>query len=357
MATADPTITAVIPTFRRPRLLARAVESVLAQTYPNLRVLVCDNHSGDETRQVMEVFIRRDARVMYHCHTRNLGAHANFLFGMDQVRTELFTVQGDDDFLLPDFYEVAVRTLREHRQARFFCGQVVLYDEARGTHALRPSAHWPEGFHAAGTAARLMMEHHFVWTSCVFDSRIRASMPPLENASTGDILFMVDAAARFPFAVSLVPCAVFAETGENASSLMPLEERVGAYELMRRRALALPNVGDADRQLIAAAAQRAALTSVNHLFRSSLMAQDWAKFDAATRYLDSQGALRWGKRLRVALARRREPPSLELRAMLALLRRLGAYQKARRSGWQTLSPEELTKLYRRPAAPQAATGS
>ena len=42
-----PTVTAIIPTYRRPRLVRRAIESVLAQTYPHVRVLVCDNASGD----------------------------------------------------------------------------------------------------------------------------------------------------------------------------------------------------------------------------------------------------------------------------------------------------------------------
>lgn len=45
----EPIITAVIPTYRRPRLLRRAIKSVLAQTYPHFQVCVYDNASGDET--------------------------------------------------------------------------------------------------------------------------------------------------------------------------------------------------------------------------------------------------------------------------------------------------------------------
>lgn len=344
--TAEPVITAVIPTYRRPELLARAVESVLAQTYPHLRVLVCDNASGDQTPAVMQAFVQRDARVIYHRHDTNLGGHANFVFGMNKVRTDYFTVQGDDDFLLPDFYARAMDALHREPEAKMFCGQVVLYDQARGTHSLRPTTRWGEGFHPAGSAARLMMEHHFVWTSCLFDTRILQSMPPFEPASTGDILFMVDAAARFPFVVSMQPCAVFAETGENASARMPVDERIDAYERMRVRALELPNVTASDRQAIAAAAERSGVLCINGFFRSSLLAEDWERFDAAVNYLDSKGALGWGKRARVAIARRRRAPAIALRCMLFVLRRLQAYQKMRRSQWQRLSPDELIALYK-----------
>ena len=344
--TAEPVITAVIPTYRRPELLARAVESVLAQTYPHLRVLVCDNASGDQTQAVMEAFVRRDPRVVYHRHDSNLGGHANFVFGMNRVQTDYFTVQGDDDFLLPGFYEHAIQALRDQPEAKVFCGQVVLYDQARGTHSLRPTTRWVEGLHPAGSAARLMMEHHFVWTSCLFDTSVLRSMPPFEPASTGDILFMVDAAARFPLVISLLPCAVFAETGENASARMPVHERIDAYERMRVRAHELPNVAQADRQAIADAAERSGVLCINGFFRSSLLAEDWERFDAAVNYLDSKGALGWGKRARVAIARRRRPPAIALRSMLFVLRRLQAYQKMRRSHWQRLSPDELIALYR-----------
>ena len=74
----DPQITTVIPTYRRPKLLRRAIESVLAQTYPHLTVTVFDNASGDETEEVVGELARRNPRVRYHCHPETIGASANF---------------------------------------------------------------------------------------------------------------------------------------------------------------------------------------------------------------------------------------------------------------------------------------
>ena len=92
-------ITTVIPTYGRPRLLARAIRSVLYQSYPHFEVHVYDNASGDETREVVSQFALRDSRVKYHVHPRNIGMMENFAFGISDVETPFFSILSDDDFL------------------------------------------------------------------------------------------------------------------------------------------------------------------------------------------------------------------------------------------------------------------
>ena len=71
---AKPLITTIIPTYRRPKLLRRAIMSVLNQTSPHFQICVYDNASGDETAAVVAEFSKNDPRVKYHCHTENIGA-------------------------------------------------------------------------------------------------------------------------------------------------------------------------------------------------------------------------------------------------------------------------------------------
>src|SRR5437867_8648007 len=63
---AAPLVTTVIPTFRRPALLRRAVLSALAQSMRRVRVAVYDNASGDGTAAVLAELARADPRVQYH---------------------------------------------------------------------------------------------------------------------------------------------------------------------------------------------------------------------------------------------------------------------------------------------------
>ena len=83
--TFKPLITTIIPTYRRPNLLRRAIKSVLNQTYPHCQVCVCDNTSGDETANVVAKIAKKDPhpRVKYHCHPENIGAIKNFKYGLE----------------------------------------------------------------------------------------------------------------------------------------------------------------------------------------------------------------------------------------------------------------------------------
>src|SRR4030067_3693919 len=102
---AEPFITAIIPTYRRPKLLRRAVLSVLNQTYPHLRVCVYDNASGDETEEVVAELMQKDSRVRYHRHPENIGLFNNFNYGLQEIETSFFSLLSDDDVLVPTFYE------------------------------------------------------------------------------------------------------------------------------------------------------------------------------------------------------------------------------------------------------------
>ena len=68
-----PLITTIIPTYQRPKLLRRAIKSVLNQTYPHFQVCVYDNASGDETEAIVQEFIAKDSCIQYFRQEKNWG--------------------------------------------------------------------------------------------------------------------------------------------------------------------------------------------------------------------------------------------------------------------------------------------
>jgi len=112
-----PLITTIIPTYRRPQLLQRAIRSVLAQTYPHFQVCVYDNASGDETAAVVRTLAGADHRVKYYCHTENIGAFKNFVFALERLDTRFFSILSDDDILLPSMYKLALSNLEKFPEA------------------------------------------------------------------------------------------------------------------------------------------------------------------------------------------------------------------------------------------------
>ena len=57
------TISVIIPAYNVAPWLPRCLDSILAQIYPKLEIIVVDDGSADSTRQVMESYAARDGRV------------------------------------------------------------------------------------------------------------------------------------------------------------------------------------------------------------------------------------------------------------------------------------------------------
>ncbi len=215
------TLTTVIPTYRRPRLLDRAIRSVLAQSYPDFEVHVYDNASGDETPEVVAQIAAHDLRVKYHCHPRNIGMMENFAFGIAQVATPYFNILSDDDFLLPGFFESAISALREFPVAGFFLG-AHLYADSNGQVVAAPLEEiWKaDGFLPPPELFEVLAPGAWVtWTAMVFNSGILPVVGGLDTAMghTGDVDLILRAALRFAALVSKQPCAVLTMHPDSAS--------------------------------------------------------------------------------------------------------------------------------------------
>lgn len=127
----DALITTVLPTYRRPALLKRAVLSVLNQTRQDFVIQILDNASGDETEAVVRELMRTDARIRYHRQPENVGAIRNIIAGLDFVQTRYFNILCDDDALMPEFFAISVgRHETEAIPAAFVATRVAVLDEA-----------------------------------------------------------------------------------------------------------------------------------------------------------------------------------------------------------------------------------
>jgi glycosyltransferase involved in cell wall biosynthesis len=220
------TVTAVIPTYRRPGLLKRAIESVLAQTHRDLLVRVYDNASGDETADVVRAMAAKDARITYHAHPANIGATRNFQFGMSDVKTPFFSCLSDDDVLFPGFYATALSCLETTPDALMsICSTLEFGADAKFLYA--PLALWPRAgrFDPPESAFAMLDNRHPTWTGIVFRTAVvdKVGIIDAEVGGPADLDFELRVAARYPFVVSFAPCAAYlnhaasVSAGENAS--------------------------------------------------------------------------------------------------------------------------------------------
>lgn len=94
-----PTVSVIIPTYRRANVIRGCLDSVLDQTEKDIEVIVVDDCSGDETQSV--VTTPADPRVVFVEHETNRGGNAARKTGVDRARGRWVAFLDSDDLWLP----------------------------------------------------------------------------------------------------------------------------------------------------------------------------------------------------------------------------------------------------------------
>jgi len=120
-----PSVSIIMPTFRRVDFLREALESALNQTFTDFELIVTDNAMSQET--VRTVASYGDPRVRYRHNGSNIGALRNALAGFREARGEFVASLHDDDSWEPSFLEQLVPPLQEDPGlALSFCDHYVM---------------------------------------------------------------------------------------------------------------------------------------------------------------------------------------------------------------------------------------
>jgi len=104
-------VSVVIPTYNRRRLLARAVDSVLAQTVPVDEIIVVDDGSNDGTA---EMLAERYGERVIHVYQANAGVSAARNRGLAMARGGFIALLDSDDLWLPRKNELQLEWLARH---------------------------------------------------------------------------------------------------------------------------------------------------------------------------------------------------------------------------------------------------
>ncbi len=113
----QPLVSVIIPSFNYGKYLPEAFESVAIQDYPNIEIVVVDDGSTDDTREICQ----RYPRVKYF-HQTNQGLSAARNFGIKNSAGEYIIFLDADDWLLPGAVSRNVRHLLERPECVFVSG-------------------------------------------------------------------------------------------------------------------------------------------------------------------------------------------------------------------------------------------
>jgi len=136
-----PHFSVIVPSYNRSRFLARAVKSVLCQSFRDFELLVIDDASPDDTQEVLAA-LRHPALVSLR-QAVNSGVSAARNLGVTQARGEYLVFLDDDDFFKPDALAILDAFFRNHPGIDFSWGAIChINDEGAGQFSLQ-QVMWP----------------------------------------------------------------------------------------------------------------------------------------------------------------------------------------------------------------------
>jgi glycosyltransferase involved in cell wall biosynthesis len=133
-----PSISVVIPTYNRAKVLAQSVASVQAQSFPVVEILVCDDGSTDGSRDALRAQMEKDPRIRWLPgeHSGCPGVVRNR--GLRAARGEWIAFQDSDDLWLPHKLERQLQVLRQAPAAAFLYSYAAALEADRTHRRMTP---------------------------------------------------------------------------------------------------------------------------------------------------------------------------------------------------------------------------
>ena len=120
----------IVPTFNRAKLLKQTIKSVLKQQYQSWELIIVDDGSTDETKEV--VFSFDDPRICYF-YQENKERSAARNLGIHQAKGQYICFLDDDDYFLPDHLEIIAQRIKKvgYPVAIFRTGMISKYEKKK----------------------------------------------------------------------------------------------------------------------------------------------------------------------------------------------------------------------------------
>lgn len=108
-----PSVSVVIPTLNRSDWIKQAIDSVLAQTFDDYEIIVVDDGSTDDTRQVVNELQQNNTSIKYH-YQNNRGRSASRNIGIYLAQGKWIAFLDSDDLFMPDKLKIQFTALQSN---------------------------------------------------------------------------------------------------------------------------------------------------------------------------------------------------------------------------------------------------
>lgn len=106
------TVDILLATYNGEQYLVEQIESILNQTYKDFRLLISDDCSTDNTKQIIKDYEKKDKRIQVFFQEKNVGVVQNFEFLMKKVESDYFMFSDQDDIWKENKIEMTLNKIQ-----------------------------------------------------------------------------------------------------------------------------------------------------------------------------------------------------------------------------------------------------
>lgn len=156
----EPLISVVLPVYNVENYLPKCMETLFAQTYHNLELLLIDDGSKKECAVLCDSFAKQDARVRVY-HKINGGVSDARNYGVAHANGEYIAFVDPDDFVDQDYFEYLYRLVKQYKTTMSICQHRVVHTSGK----IIDYGHDGDELMTAKTAIERMLYHDTIDTS------------------------------------------------------------------------------------------------------------------------------------------------------------------------------------------------
>ena len=127
---AAPRVSVIVPNYNHERFLPKRIESILNQTFEDFELIILDDCSTDQSRQVIKRYAEKDSRIILAFNEKNSGStFAQWNKGVSMARAEYLWIAESDDYCEPQLLEKLVPILDQQKHVGIAMVQSYIVDE------------------------------------------------------------------------------------------------------------------------------------------------------------------------------------------------------------------------------------
>ena len=154
-------LSVILPNFNHGRLIDRALDALLKQKPLPDEIVVIDDASTDDSLTIIKQLAAETPRIRVAANVQNIGVVGTLNIGLAMSREPYVYFAAADDWIMPGFFELAIRMLEAHPHCGLFCGETILIDGTSGCEiGTRPITRpkYREGYIDAKSARHLLLQ-------------------------------------------------------------------------------------------------------------------------------------------------------------------------------------------------------